>query len=102
MIGVSLVDCNVATSFLFWGFMVFVKGEPSTTKGKKMGRHPNWDAKYPLEEVMVVNSTYARHRLKKRILDNDLIPYVCDVCSKGFARSDGLKVHQKKIHHYRN
>lgn len=35
------------------------------------------------EEIFVENSTYARHNLKKRILRQNLIPYVCDCCKNG-------------------
>ena len=33
------------------------------------------------EDVFVENSTYARHRLKERIIKQELIPYECSVCS---------------------
>lgn len=32
------------------------------------------------EEVFVVNSSYARHNLKRRILKNKMIPYECACC----------------------
>ncbi len=32
------------------------------------------------EEVFVVNSDYARHNLKRRILKGNMIPYKCDCC----------------------
>lgn len=32
------------------------------------------------DEVFVVSSTYARHNLKKRILKQNLIDYICDIC----------------------
>lgn len=35
------------------------------------------------EEVFVENSTYARHNIKKRILEDGLIPYVCEICGIG-------------------
>ena len=35
------------------------------------------------EEVFVENSTYARHNIKRRILKNNLIKYVCDECGIG-------------------
>ena len=34
------------------------------------------------EDVFVENSTYARHRLKERILKNDMIPYECAICCR--------------------
>jgi hypothetical protein len=35
------------------------------------------------EDVFVEKSTYARHRLKKRIIDQKMIPYICDCCGIG-------------------
>jgi 5-methylcytosine-specific restriction endonuclease McrA len=32
------------------------------------------------EEVFVENSTYPRHRLKERIIKEEMIPYVCHEC----------------------
>ena len=34
------------------------------------------------EDVFVENSTYARHRLKERIIKQELIPYECSVCGR--------------------
>ncbi len=59
------------------------KGNVPWNKGTNLGRGTYWDEKYPLESVCVVNSTYARHALKQRIIDNDLIPYVCAICGLG-------------------
>jgi hypothetical protein len=56
------------------------KGCTSWSTGKKIGRLKHWDEKYPLEGVLVENSTYARHNLKKRIIDNNLIEYRCACC----------------------
>ena len=61
----------------------WTKGKPSPLKGRKFGRSKMWDDKYPLESVLVENSTYARHALKKRILQQELIPYVCGCCGIG-------------------
>lgn len=36
----------------------------------------------PLESILVENSSYARHHLKRRILQHNLIPYVCDLCKQ--------------------
>lgn len=33
------------------------------------------------EDVFVENSTYARHHIKKRIINNKNIPYICSICS---------------------
>lgn len=35
------------------------------------------------EEVFVENSNYARHRLKERILNQNILPYVCQKCGIG-------------------
>ena len=35
------------------------------------------------EDVFVENSTYARHRLKDRIIKQQMIPYECECCSIG-------------------
>ena len=32
------------------------------------------------EDVFVKDSTYARHRLKERIIKNEMLPYECSVC----------------------
>ena len=53
------------------------KGSIPWNKGKSIGRQKSWDIEYPLEKVLVENSDYPRHCLKKRILDNNLIPYQC-------------------------
>ena len=35
------------------------------------------------EDVFVENSTYARHKLKERIITQNLIEYRCDCCEMG-------------------
>lgn len=57
------------------------KGVIPWNKGKSTGRSPKWDEKYSLESVLVENSSYPRHRLKKRIIDNKLIEYHCAICN---------------------
>lgn len=59
------------------------KGCLSPTKGLKLGRAAHWDDKFPLSDVLVENSAYPRHCLKKRILDNNLIKYECACCGLG-------------------
>ena len=59
----------------------WAKGKPSPLKGKKLGRPKHWDKKYPDNVVFSENSTYPRHSLKARILQNDLIEYRCNVCN---------------------
>lgn len=56
------------------------KGCISVNKGKILGRVKGWDIKYSLEKVLVENSTYPRHSLKKRIIYNNLITYNCHIC----------------------
>ena len=57
------------------------KGSIPHNKGISVGRLSYWDLKYPLEEVLVENSTYNRQSVKKRIIDNDVLPYICNICS---------------------
>lgn len=59
------------------------KGYVPWNAGKKVGRADHWDKKFPLDRVFVENSTYPRHCLKKRILDNNLIEYRCACCGIG-------------------
>lgn len=59
------------------------KGTPSPLKGMKTGRNPLWDEQFSLDQVMVENSTYPRHRLKARILSNNIIEYRCACCGIG-------------------
>lgn len=56
------------------------KGSVSWNKGKKVGRSPVWDEKYPDNKIFVKNSTYPRHSLKERIKRKELIEYRCSVC----------------------
>lgn len=59
------------------------KGNKPWNVGKKMGRDPRWDEKYPEYHVFCENSTYARAALKKRILQQNLIEYKCALCGIG-------------------
>lgn len=59
------------------------QGSPTWNKGKKIGRHPNWDIKYPLENILVENSTYGRTHLKKRLISEGIIEYRCSCCGLG-------------------
>lgn len=59
------------------------KGCKIWNKGKKIGRNPMWDAKFPMEKVCVENSTYPRHSLKKRLIEQKIIPYECQICGIG-------------------
>ena len=49
------------------------------TKEEKLKYYPN---RFSNEEVFVENSSYARHRLKARIIEEQMLPYECaiDVC----------------------
>jgi hypothetical protein len=59
------------------------KGNVPWNKGVKVGRSQFWKDKFPLEDVMVENSTYPRHSLKSRILEEGLIEYRCRCCGVG-------------------
>ena len=59
------------------------KGSVPWNTKLKIGRHKNWDARFPLDKVMVENSTYARCCVKKRILDNNILEYRCEICGIG-------------------
>jgi hypothetical protein len=37
----------------------------------------------PDEDVFVENSTYARHHIKRRIIEQNLIEYKCQICGLG-------------------
>lgn len=43
----------------------------------------NESRRFKDEDVFVENSTYPRHRLKERIIKQDLIPFVCSECDIG-------------------
>lgn len=48
--------------------------------GKAHNPRNRYGDKKTNEEVFVENSFYARHNLKKRIIQQNLIPYVCQHC----------------------
>ena len=41
----------------------------------------NENRKFPTENILVENSSYARHNLKRRILEEKLIQYKCACCN---------------------
>ena len=43
----------------------------------------NQYTRFSNEVVFVENSTYPRHRLKERILNENMIPYICQICGQG-------------------
>lgn len=59
------------------------KGCTSPTKGLVIGRVAYWDEKFPLKDVLVENSSYPRHCLKKRIIADQLIDHKCACCGIG-------------------
>jgi hypothetical protein len=59
------------------------KGREAWNKGKIVGTNPIWKLKFPDEKIFVENSTYGRTHLKKRILDDNKIEYICSICSIG-------------------
>lgn len=49
--------------------------------------------KFTNDEVFVENSTYARHHIKKRIIEDNLIPYECSSClNDGFHNNKPLSL----------
>lgn len=59
------------------------KGSTPWNKGKEVGRYNKWNEKFSLESVLTENSTYARHHVKRRILEENLIEYKCQCCGIG-------------------
>lgn len=59
------------------------KGSVAWNKGISTGRPSKWDEKYSLDQVLVENSSYARHHVKRRILQEGLIQYRCACCGIG-------------------
>lgn len=58
------------------------KGLVTKTAGKHFDGllEYNKNRKFPDEQVFVSDSTYPRHKLKKRIIEGSMIPYVCNEC----------------------
>jgi hypothetical protein len=59
------------------------KGNTAWNAGLKVGRSPKWDDHFPLDQVLVENSTYARICVKRRIIAENLIEYKCGCCGIG-------------------
>jgi Zn finger protein HypA/HybF involved in hydrogenase expression len=59
------------------------KGSTPWNKGREIGRYKKWDEKFSLENVLTENSTYARHHVKRRILEKSLVEYKCQCCGIG-------------------
>lgn len=54
--------------------------------------------KYTNEEVFTENSTYARHHIKKRLLEDKLIVYECSICkNKGTHNNKPLSLQLEHI-----
>ena len=61
-----------------------VKGSEPWNKGKRIPLTEYLKSiRLPDEEVFVENSTYARHNLKRRIINENKIDHVCCVCGIG-------------------
>lgn len=61
------------------------------------------DAKIPLNKVLVVNSSYSRKNLKKRIIKGNLIPYICQKCkNEGSWEGENLSLHLDHINGVNN
>jgi len=57
------------------------RGNPSPHRGKRNPiRSAQYREQFPDSVVFVENSTYPRHSIKRRIIEDDLIPYVCACC----------------------
>ena len=58
------------------------KGLVTKTAGKHFEAllEYNKSRKFPDEQVFVEDSTYPRQKLKKRIIEGSMIPYVCNDC----------------------
>lgn len=58
------------------------KGHVTSTAGKHYHNMAELarSKKKPNEEVFVEESTIARHHVKKRLIQQKLIPYVCEAC----------------------
>lgn len=59
------------------------KGQVAWNKGKVIGRTQYWKERFPLDTVLVENSTYPRHSLKARIIEENLLEYRCQCCGIG-------------------
>lgn len=59
------------------------KGCVTWNTGIETGPNAYWRIKYPDEEIFVENSTYSRGNLKKRIIDDNKIEYICCMCGVG-------------------
>lgn len=53
------------------------KGCTIWNKGIKTGP---MSTRYPLEQVAVKNSTYGRSHLRRRLIEDNIIPYQCSIC----------------------
>lgn len=62
--------------------MLTPKKKPRKDKGttKSLKFREQRFKKYKNKDVFVKDSTYARHRIKQRIIEYKLIPYICSVC----------------------
>jgi hypothetical protein len=58
----------------------FPNGKPAWNLGLKGDKRFISNQEHPNDIIFVENSTYPRHRLKKRLLRDNLIDYKCEVC----------------------
>lgn len=56
--------------------------QPLIQKGISHAKNYQWATRplIPWEEILVENSTYSRHTLKKRLLKDKIIEYKCSIC----------------------
>lgn len=61
------------------------KGQTPWNKGVDISNiyRDIWKDKYPNDSIFIENSSFARHSLKKRIIQEELIRYECHVCGLG-------------------
>lgn len=48
----------------------------------------NKNRKIPMDQILVSNSTYARHNLKRRLIEENLLHYKCNCCSNEGIHND--------------
>ena len=72
-----------------------------TGQGHLKGKTHNWTKSIPLEEILVEDSNYSRHNLKKRLLELGLLQNKCSEC--GISEWNGKHIsiqidHKNGIH----
>lgn len=68
-----------------------------TGQGHLKNKTHGWTPKIPLEDVLVLNSTYSRHNLKRRLLNASILDYKCKECGLSEWRDKKLSLHLDHI-----